>query len=277
MLLRGVRATSLRSEGHIQGLTSFTNFRPTAKILSIISAKNCIENNIRAILNLGFANRLKYGIIIRMKKACIFDFDGVIVDSEKYHYLGWLRVAEEIGADFSYEEYAPLKSAGRTVVIPYLFEKAGKTMQPHDMEKYVKIREEKIAVEIAKLNEKDVTEGIVDFLELLKKNNVPCAVASASASSTGVAKRFGLYKYFDAFVDGNDKLPRKPDPEIYLEAARRMGVEAQDCIVFEDSIMGVQGAKNAKMYCVGFQTHFTDKADKIIDSFVGQDLTLLNV
>lgn len=258
-------------------LTPFVYFHPTDKTLSIISAKNLHRNNICAILNLGFANRLKYDIIKRMKKACIFDFDGVIIDSEKYHYLGWLRVAEEIGTTLTYEEYAPFKSAGRTVVIPYLFEKAGKTMSSDDMEKFVKIREEKIALEIVKLNEKDIMDGIVDFLKLLKKNNVPCAVASASASSTGVAKRFGLYDYFTAFVDGNDKLPRKPNPEIYLEAARRMGVEARDCIVFEDSIMGVTGAKNAKMYCVGFQTHFTDKADKIIDSFVGQDLTLLNV
>ncbi len=218
-----------------------------------------------------------YIIILFMKKACIFDFDGVIIDSEKYHYSGWLRVAEEIGTTLTYEEYAPFKSAGRTVVIPYLFKKAGKTMSDGDMDKYVKIREEKIAVEIKKLNKNDIMDGIENFLKLLKKNNIPCAVASASASSTGVAKRFGLYDYFSAFVDGNDKLPRKPNPEIYLEAAKRMGAEPCDCIVFEDSILGVTGAKNAQMYCIGLQTYFTDKADKIIDSFVEQDLTLLNV
>lgn len=212
-----------------------------------------------------------------MKKACIFDFDGVIVDSERYHYLGWLEVAKVIGTTLTYEEYAPLKSAGRIRVIPYLFEKAGKVMQEGDIEKFFKVREEKIAVEIAKLNEEDVIDGVVDFLELLNTNGIPCAVASASASSTGVAKRFGLYGYFKAFVDGNDKLPRKPNPEIYLEAAKRLGAEPCDCVVFEDSILGVQGAKNAGMYCVGFQTHFTDIADTIIDSFVGLDLSILNV
>lgn len=212
-----------------------------------------------------------------MKKACIFDFDGVIVDSERYHYLGWLRVAEAVGTTLTYEEYAPLKSAGRLVVIPYLFDKAGKTLQEGDIAKYFALRAEKVAVEMAKLNKDDIINGVVDFLELLNANHIPCAVASASASSTGVAKRFGLYKYFSAFVDGNDKLARKPNPDIYLEAARRLDVAPCDCVVFEDSILGVQGAKNANMYCVGFQTHFTDIADTIIDTFVGLDLSILDV
>ena len=212
-----------------------------------------------------------------MKKACIFDFDGVIVDSERYHYLGWLEVAKVIGTTLTYEEYAPFKSAGRIKMIPYLFEKAGRKMQEGDLETYSRIREEKIAVEIAKLNKSDIMDGIVDFLKLLNANNTPCAVASASASSTGVAKRFDLYRYFQAFVDGNDKLPRKPKPDIYLEAAKRLGVAPCDCVVFEDSILGVQGAKNANMYCVGFQTHFTDIADTIIDTYVGLDLKILDV
>ena len=75
-----------------------------------------------------------------MKKACIFDFDGVVVDSERYHYLGWLAVAKEIGTTLTYEEYAPFKSVGRTRMIPYLFEKAGKVMGENDMEKFSKIR-----------------------------------------------------------------------------------------------------------------------------------------
>lgn len=212
-----------------------------------------------------------------MKKACIFDFDGVLVDSERYHHLGWLAVAQLIGTDLTYDEYAPFKSAGRTKMIPYLFEKAGKVMNEDEYEKFCRIREEKIAVEIAKLNKNDVMDGVADFLKLLRKNGIKTAVASASASSTGVAKRFGLYDLFDAFVDGNDKLPRKPNPDIYLEAAKRLGVNPRDCVVFEDSIVGVNGAKNANMYCVGYQTHFTELADTIIDSFVGLDISILDI
>lgn len=212
-----------------------------------------------------------------MKKACIFDFDGVIVDSEKYHHLGWKWVAEEIGVnDFTYEEYAPFKSAGRKKVLPYLFNRAGKTMQEGDFERFSQLREEKIAIAIAKLNKEDIIDGVVDFIKLLKSNGIKCGVASASASSNKVAKRFGIFDLFDAFVDGEAKLPPKPNPDIYLRVAELLSVESSECIVFEDSINGVQGAKNAGMKCIGMQTYFTDKADVIIDSFVGADMSLLD-
>ena len=210
-----------------------------------------------------------------MTKACIFDFDGVLIDSEKYHHLGWLWVAQELGVDLTYEEYAPFKSAGRAKMIPYLFEKAGKVMQQGDYEKFSSIREEKIAVAIAKLNEKDVMPGVVEFVNLLKSHGIKVAVASASASSNKVAKRFGLYEMFDVFVDGEAKRMAKPNPDIFLYTAELLGVEPNECVVFEDSINGVLAAKSAQMKCVGFQTYFTDRADKIIDSFVGANLQLL--
>ena len=211
----------------------------------------------------------------KMIKACIFDFDGVVIDSEKYHHLGWLWVANELGVDLTYEEYAPFKSAGRAKMIPYLFEKAGRVMQEGDFEKYSKIREEKIAVAIAMLNENDIMPGIVKFIQLLKSNGIKVAVASASASSNKVAKRFGLYELFDVFVDGEAKRLAKPNPDIFLYTAELLGAKPHECVVFEDSINGVLAANNAQMKCVGVQTYFTDKADKIIDSFVNANLQLL--
>lgn len=209
-------------------------------------------------------------------KACIFDFDGVVIDSEKYHHLAWQWVADDIGASFSYEEYAPFKSAGRQKVIPYLFDKAGKQMRDGDMEKYCQMREEKIAIALSRLSQNDVMDGVVDFIRLLKANGILCAVASASTSSHIVAKRFGIFDMFDVFVDGEAKLPHKPNPDIFLHTATMLGVSPSQCVVFEDSLNGVAGAKNAGMKCIGVQTYFTDKADKIIDGFVGADVSLIN-
>lgn len=208
-------------------------------------------------------------------KACIFDFDGVVVDSEKYHHLAWEQIAADMGVDFSYEEYAPLKSAGRQVVIPYLLKKAGKPMTPQLFEHYRALRGEKIEQALLQLSERDIMVGIVPFLQLLKQNHIPCAVASSSAAATVTAKRFGLYELFDAFVDGNDHLPNKPAPNLFLHAAHLLNTTPHDCVVFEDSLNGLIAAQTAHMHVIGIATHFTDLADKIIETFEGADLQLL--
>ena len=211
-----------------------------------------------------------------MTKACIFDFDGVLVDSEKYHHLGYLIIAQSIGAEFTYEEYAPFKSTGRGQIIPYLFEKAGKKMTKEDFDKASRLRDETYDVGFSKLSKADVMEGAIEFVQLCKSAGLKVAVVSSSKSSEKIARDFGIYDMFDAFVDGQSNLPLKPNPDMLLVAAERMGVNPRDCVVFEDSINGILGAKNANMHCIGMQTHFTDKADKVIDTFVGADLTLLN-
>lgn len=208
-------------------------------------------------------------------KACIFDFDGVIVDSEKYHHVAWEQVAHAIGVTLTYEEYAPLKSAGRQVVIPYLFQKAGLPLTSQLFAQYSALRDEKIKIALKQLSEKDIIPGVVQFLRLLKQNNIPCAVASASTAANGTAKRFGLYGFFDAFIDGNDRLPHKPAPDMFLHAAQLINAPACDCVVFEDSLNGLIAAQNAKMHVVGIATHFSTLADKIIDDFTNADLHLL--
>ncbi len=210
-----------------------------------------------------------------MIKACIFDFDGVVVDSErKYHYLAWQWVAKEIGGEFSYEEYCPFKSAGRAKVIPFIFNKAGKQMQEGDIEKYSRIRQEKIDVAFKDINSKDIMPGIIDYVNYLKNNGLKVAVASASTSSHLVAKKLGIFDMFEVFVDGEAQLAHKPSPDIFLHTAKLLNVEPNECVVFEDSINGVIGAKSAGMHCVGVQTYFTDLADRIIDDFIGADLSL---
>ena len=210
-----------------------------------------------------------------MIKACLFDFDGVIVDSEKYHHMGYLLVAKAIGAEFTFEEYAPFKSTGRKQIIPYLFKKAGKSMTEEEFKRYSRLRDETYDVALDQLNENDIMDGVIDYVKLLKRNGIMCAVVSSGKTSYNIAKRFGIANLFNVFIDGEANLPLKPNPDMYLLAAKLLGVQPSECVVFEDSINGVLSAKNAGMKCVGMQTYFTDKADKIIDSFVGADLNLL--
>lgn len=209
-----------------------------------------------------------------MLKACIFDFDGVLVDSEKYHHLAWQKLANELDVTFDYDEYAPFQSAGRQKVIPYLFEKANKPLSREDMEKYTQLRQVYTEEALSRLSEKDIMHGAVNFVRLLRQNGVRCAVASSSALSNRVAKRLGLYDIFDVFTDGEVGLAHKPAPDIFLYTAKLLGVQPSECVVFEDSRNGILAARNADMRCVGVRAYFTDSVP-VIDDF--ENLTLQRI
>ncbi len=207
--------------------------------------------------------------------ACIFDFDGTIIDSEKYHFEAWKRVADSIGADFTYEEYLPFKSAGRSVVIPYLLNKANIECTDAVYDDFFNLRSREILKSLKKLNENDIMHGFIDFVKILKSKGVKTAVASSSAAAHVTAQRFGIYNLFDVFIDGEAGLPNKPDPSIFLHAARLLGVQPSKCAVFEDSINGLKAGKNAGMKVIGLQTYFTDIADFIIDDYTDKTLSKL--
>ena len=205
----------------------------------------------------------------RNLKAFIFDFDGVVVDTEKYHYLSWCQSAAHVGYDLSWEEYLPLKSTGNTEITQYLCDHSGKDVSE---ELFQIMRQTKLTSfdELVKdLSEKDVLPGIRDFLTWLNKQGVRTAVASSSNTSSGLANRFDLTKHFGVVIDGNRKLPRKPAPDTFLLAAKMLGVEPKDCIVFEDSLAGIQAAVNAGMPVVAVGGIRSDKAVLHIQDFQG--------
>ena len=203
----------------------------------------------------------------RNLKAFIFDFDGVVVDTEKYHYLSWCQSAAHVGYELGWEEYLPLKSTGNTEITQYLCDHSGKEVSE---ELFQIMRQTKLTSfdELVKdLSEKDVLPGIRDFLTWLNTQGVKTAVASSSNTSSGLADRFDLTKHFQVVIDGNQKLPRKPAPDTFLLAAKMLGVEPKDCIVFEDSLAGIDAAVNAGMPVVAVGGIRSDKALLHIQDF----------
>lgn len=183
-------------------------------------------------------------------KCCIFDFDGVVVDTEKYHLIAWNKGGEPHGVHIGDEEYLPLKSTGRDYIVNYIASKS-KTPLTDEEKQQVGDTKERVYTEItANLSDEDKIGGVEAFLQFLNGRGISCAVASSSVFAGKISEELGLMQYFKALCDGSLPLPKKPAPDLFLLAAKLCGYTPNDTVVFEDSIAGINAALNAGMKVV---------------------------
>ena len=184
-------------------------------------------------------------------KAALFDLDGVLVDTAKYHYLAWKRLAEELSIEFSVEDNEKLKGVSRMQSLEIILELGNTKL---DNERKIQLAEKKniwYVEYISKLTPEDILPGVIGFLKSTKANNIKIALGSASKNSMLILESLNLTNYFDAIIDGTKVSKAKPDPEVFLKGAEALNVLPSQCIVFEDAEAGVEAAINAGMYCIG--------------------------
>jgi len=179
--------------------------------------------------------------------ACIFDFDGVIMDTEKYHFAAWRKAAESVGVNFTEDDYNPLKSTGRDNTVAFIERKSGRTFSPDIKNEIIVLKDKAFAGSVKTLTDADFILGVREFLKLLNDRAIKVALASSGTHSSQIIKKYGLENYFMAEVDGSMCVRKKPDPYIFTYAARLLGEECENCLVFEDSAAGIQAAKSAGM------------------------------
>ena len=183
-------------------------------------------------------------------KAFIFDLDGVIVDTAKYHFLAWKELAESLGFDFTEEQNELLKGVSRVRSLEILLDIGKVQLSQEEKDKYLHEKNEQYLGFIAKMDSQEILPGIPELLAFLKAEQVPFALGSASKNARLILETLNLLTDFDAIVDGNDVSTAKPDPEVFLIAAEKLGKEPEDCIVIEDAFAGVQAANSAGMTSV---------------------------
>jgi len=208
-------------------------------------------------------------IDIKNYKAYIFDFDGVVMDTESLHFKAWNKGFSLLGSTLTEEEYLPLKSTGRKHIVNTFSHKIGREISEQEAEKICKVKDEYFKELCKNVNKSLLINGVEEFLIKLKKEDKKIAVASSASTTTELLKKVGLTKYFDVVADGNLGLPKKPDPAVFLKAAELLKVEAKDCLVFEDSIAGLKACENADMAFVAVGA----KCDKAILEI--EDFTLI--
>ena len=206
-------------------------------------------------------------------KAVIFDLDGVVVSTDDYHYRAWKVMADEEGIYFDKTINERLRGVSRMESLEIILEKADKE---YINEEKIQMAEKKNSLYRELLNEltpTDILPGVMKVLEDLKAKNIKIAIGSSSKNTPMILDKIGLKDYFDAVADGNDIKNSKPDPEVFLLAARKVGMEAKECLVVEDADAGVEAALagNMKVLAVGYAS-INPKAD-----YKFKDLSLVDV
>lgn len=202
--------------------------------------------------------------------ACIFDLDGVVVDTAKYHYLAWKRLAAELGFDFLPVHNERLKGVSRMRSLDILLEVGGLTFSQDEKDRMAAQKNEWYLEFITKMTPDEILPGAKELLEELRMHNIKLALGSASKNAPIIMDRIGLTEHFDKILDGNSVLVAKPAPDIFLTAASALSVAPADCVVFEDAEAGIEAALNAKMRCVGIGSpSILGKATAVVPNLIG--------
>ena len=186
-----------------------------------------------------------------MIRGFLFDLDGVLVDTAQYHFLAWQRMAAELGIHFGEAENEQLKGVSRAESLNRILAWGGKSLSDAEKQHWMTLKNDWYLELVRGMPADDYLPGAHEFLRASRAAGIKVALGSASKNAPLILERLGWLPLFDAMVDGNVVTASKPDPEVFLEGARRLGLKPEECVVFEDSEAGVEAARRGGMKVVG--------------------------
>lgn len=206
-----------------------------------------------------------------MKKyGFLFDLDGVLVDTAKYHYLAWKRLADELNIPFDEKDNERLKGVSRMASLEIILELGHREMSPAEKEACCTSKNQWYVEYISRLKKEELLPGVEDFLRSAREAGVGIALGSASKNSPLILERLGITPLFDAIVDGTRVHRAKPDPEVFLTGASDLKLPPEHCVVFEDAAAGIEAAHRGGMHAVGIgDPEILAAADIILPGFAG--------
>ncbi len=208
-----------------------------------------------------------------MIKGILFDLDGVIVDTAKYHFLAWQRMAKELGVEFTETENEQLKGVSRRGSIEKILNWGGITLTEAEIEDWMRIKNEWYLEYIETMDASEILPGAAEIINEAKALDLGISLGSASKNSKFILERVQLLDRFDALVDGTIVSASKPDPEVFLTGAKLLGLQAEECLVFEDAQSGVQAAINGNMKVIGVGSEsILGDADLVVPNLKGLSL-----
>jgi beta-phosphoglucomutase len=198
-------------------------------------------------------------------KACIFDLDGVIVDTAVYHYKAWKRLANELGFDITEEQNEKLKGVSRMRSLELILHWGGQTKTAAEKEELATRKNNWYVDMITRMTPDEILPGAKEFLQSCIDAGLKTALGSASKNSMTILEKVDIAHFFNVVIDGNKVSKPKPDPEVFLKGAEELGVLPANCVVFEDAIAGIEAAINGGMKAVGIGSpDVLTKADLVV-------------
>ncbi len=184
-------------------------------------------------------------------QAGLFDLDGVIVDTAKFHYLAWRELANGLGFDISEAQNEQLKGVSRMESLDIILGIGGVALDDAEKLRLATVKNTRYVEMVGTIDASEILRGAREYLESLRARGVKVALGSASKNAEIILQNLGVRDLFDAVIDGTKISKSKPDPEVFLLGAKALGIAPSACVVFEDAAAGIQAAKAGGMYAVG--------------------------
>lgn len=184
-------------------------------------------------------------------KAALFDLDGVIVDTAKYHYRAWKKLANSLGIEFTESDNEKLKGVNRVQSMDLILKMGNKELSDDVKNELMDKKNSWYVDYISKMTSDEILPGAVEYIKELKKRSVKIGLGSASKNAQSILKSLSIIDLFDVIIDGTKVEKSKPDPEVFISGCNQLNVDNKDCVVYEDSLSGIEAGKRAGMYVVG--------------------------
>jgi len=184
-------------------------------------------------------------------KALLFDLDGVIVSTEKNHFEAWQQTANKLGISFTEHDNEALKGVNRVDSLRKILSLGDIAISEQEFEVLLTYKNEVYLASISSLSFSDVLPGVMDLLKCAKAKGIKVGLGSSSKNALMILERLGIKSWFDVLIDGNGVTKPKPDPEVFLNGAKSLGLLPSECLVFEDALSGVKAAKDGGFIAIG--------------------------
>lgn len=197
-------------------------------------------------------------------KACLFDLDGVLVDTAKYHYIAWKRLAESLGIDFNEHDNEQLKGVSRAESLDHILRKGNKTLLEDEKEALMDTKNTWYLELVATMRPDELLPNVWNFLSELKQHNIKIGLGSSSKNAQMILDKTGIISFFDTVVDGRHVSFSKPHPEVFVKGASQLEVQPSETIVFEDAVSGVAAAISGGFFAIALGDPVVLKAAHLV-------------